>query len=1144
MPDKKPSRVEVKARRGRIETNDFIRDDSMPMPRILARLVLAALALNQATAASANHTFSVSPHDFDDTNGNGLVDCGETLTFEVGAFDDQAPVGPVFRGRLTIPLSSSRFSYTSSEIDFLLTHNCGSPTFTPFPGGTFVDYDCTASPSPNSDNYAVAILVHGIYTGPSGAAILTAKDDLENPPTTLTATGTETRIQDCLVADLSLSKSDGGISVHAGDTVPYALNYQNEGNIAVLGRLQETVPANTVFSSGASSPGWTCTPSTAAGSSCTLDVSVPIGGSGAKIFAATVLPTTPPSVRLITNTASVTVLSPINDTNPANDTASDTTPVIPGTPSLAVTKTLQSSGGAPGTVAVFNITVANQGDGLAQSVTLIDSVPNLTTFLPAQSSAGWTCPSNAAGSGCSASLGDLIPGASVSRIFAVKLDASFPAGTNSVINSACASADAPPPLSPGPRLPPTCGSATAPVTASPNLTIAKTLSSGSGTPGSTLVYNLKLTNSGNQDSAATLLQETVPANTTFTAAQSDPGWSCAGNAGGSPCTLSVPSIPGAGGTLSRSYAVTIVSPLPAGVTSIANTACDGSACDTIQVPTDGTPQLRLTKTIASGTPTPGATLVYQLALQNLGNQATTPPTVLQETIPTNATFNAGQSDPAWSCAASTPGSSCSLSAGSIAGGGGTATYLFAVTIANPLSAGVATIGNTACVTPASGSPTCDQIQTPPNASPLLAVTKTRTSPAPSPGQVVTYSIAATNTGNQDAAGVVLTEQVPAGTSFEAPSSDSAWTCSPPTCTLTLATLPAGATATRVFAVRLQSPFPANVSSVTNTVCAADVPQRNVCATITDPPGAGPVLSLKKTYAGGPLAPGATLVFDLEVANSGDLSANAVRLDDTVPQHSSFLAASSDPSWSCPATTAGTTCSLTLASVAPGAHVHVAFAVRADSPLPSNLGQIANAACLFDGNASRCDQTTTPLPVHVDVTLDDVLSHDADGDSILDNGDVISYTLIVTNPTSLPAQGLQITTALDPRLGLVVGSVTADLGVITAGNSSGNTSPIVTLGSLPPGAPVTIHFDALAVDLAGLGPRGYVSTQSRASGQNFTAVPSDDPATADVVGDPTRTPLGAILTPSIPTLGDLGLATLTLLLGGCGFSVMRRRRKTA
>jgi large repetitive protein len=1095
----------------------------------ICKLFLAALLTAQAALAS--HTFTLSTRDFVDANGNGLIDCGEEVVFQVGLFDNDATFGTVAQGRVIVPTSSIRFAFRDAVLDPLLQANCAM-TITNLPSSAQIDYNC-APPNSNSGGYASAILIHGFYTGPAGSITLGGQDILQQPPTTLNVTTTEGRVNSCLTADLALTKSDGGISVRPGQTVPYTLTYTNSGNTSVQAAIQETVPANTVFATAQSSPGWNCA-GTSPGSSCTFNLgSIPISGSGSRIFAITVSPTTPPAVRQITNTATISPTDGTPDVDPSNNTATDTTPIIAGTPDLALTKTLTTSGGSPGSVAVFTLTVTDQGTGVAEAVSLTETVPPNSSFAAAQSSPDWTCSGITAGATCTASLGTLASGGSASRTFAVTIAKPFPAGATAINNTACtATTTAGDPASNN------CASATAPVTAAANLALKKTLASGTGTPGANLVFNLTVTNSGNQDSAPTVLQETVPPNTTYNASLSSSGWSCSGTAAGSTCTLNLPSVPGAGASVTRAFAVTVANPLPAGVTSIANTACDGAACGSIQVPTDGQARLSVTKSVVSGTATPGTTLVFGISVKNLGNQGA--PVALSETVPAHTTFNSPQSS-AWSCAGTAAGLSCSLDAGTLAGGGTSTTYHFAVTIDSPLPNGVTVISNSACASTPSTPQICDQVQVPANASPRLMIAKTRSSAAPAPGQLVTYSIAISNLGDQDAGAVTLTEQVPTATSFDAPGSDPAWSCSAGTCTLVLPSLAAGTTVTRNFSVRVTNPLPAGVTQIANTVCGADVPSRNVCSTVTDPAGGSPQLSIHKTYSGPPLAPGASLPFQIVVSNTGTQGATGVHLTETIPSHTTFEATASDPGWTCVSPAAGQTCGFSIATLAAGASSTVTFAVKADSPLPPNVRQIANSACAIVGSTTSCDQTSTPLPVSLTATLDDTLSTDANNNSLLDNGDVITYTLIVKNPSGQAAQSIKITTALDARLGLIVGSVTTDKGTITSGNGSGDTTLALSVSSLGPGETLTVIYQALAVNLAGAGNPNFVSAQNFIAGDNFDSLPSDDPATPDVVGDPTLTPLKATVTPSIPTLSQIGLATLASLLGLCALPILRQRQ---
>jgi uncharacterized repeat protein (TIGR01451 family) len=129
------------------------------------------------------------------------------------------------------------------------------------------------------------------------------------------------------------------------------------------------------------------------------------------------------------------------------------------------------------------------------------------------------------------------------------------------------------------------------------------------------------------------------------------------------------------------FGVTVETPLPAGVTTLTNTATiadDGAngadptpdnntASDT--TPVDATPDLRLSKSDGGITTTPGSTVAYTLAYSNAGAQNATG-VQITETVPANTPFNAGASTAGWSCAdGAAATTTCVLTVGAVSGGG-------------------------------------------------------------------------------------------------------------------------------------------------------------------------------------------------------------------------------------------------------------------------------------------------------------------------------------------------------------------------------------------------------------------------------------------------------------------------------------------
>ena len=185
------------------------------------------------------------------------------------------------------------------------------------------------------------------------------------------------------------------------------------------------------------------------------------------------------------------------------------------------------------------------------------------------------------------------------------------------------------------------------------------------------------------------------------------GCAPANNNAGSSCTRSGADPAGA---QTATFAVTADEPLPpARRPEISNTASisdDGtngtdptpgnnSGSDT--TPVSAAPDLSLTKSDGGASVNPGGTVAYTLSYSNTGSIGASG-VVLTETVPANTTFNSGASTAGWVCTPNNnAGSTCTLTIGGLAAGGGTQTATFAVTVANPVPAGTAQISNTASI---------------------------------------------------------------------------------------------------------------------------------------------------------------------------------------------------------------------------------------------------------------------------------------------------------------------------------------------------------------------------------------------------------------------------------------------------------------
>jgi uncharacterized repeat protein (TIGR01451 family) len=186
----------------------------------------------------------------------------------------------------------------------------------------------------------------------------------------------------------------------------------------------EQVPAGTAFVATGSTAGWVCTNGGAAGSECRFPVgSLNVGAEATALFVLRVAPPVPAGVDSITNTVRVEDNGTSGpDATPGDNQASESTPVA-ATPDLRVTQTPSAYTVLRGGTVVFTINVSNTGSQVATGVSLTDSVPLITRFSQASSTAGWSCADNSGPlTPCTFSIGTLAPGETRTVTYALRVD--------------------------------------------------------------------------------------------------------------------------------------------------------------------------------------------------------------------------------------------------------------------------------------------------------------------------------------------------------------------------------------------------------------------------------------------------------------------------------------------------------------------------------------------------------------------------------------------------------------------------------------------------------------------------------------------------------------------------------------------------
>jgi uncharacterized repeat protein (TIGR01451 family) len=518
-------------------------------------------------------------------------------------------------------------------------------------------------------------------------------------------------------------------------------------------------------------------------------------------------------------------------------------------PDLSLKKSDGGATAAPGGTLSYTLSYSNSGGQDATGVVITETVPANTTFNAGASTAGWACtPNGNAGSTCTLAVGAVTAGGGAqTATFAVTVESPIPAGGISPLaNTASIADDGTHGADPTPGN--NTSSTSTPVGGAPDLSLTVSDGGASVAPGGTVAYTLSYANGGNRGASGVVITETVPANSTFNSGASTAGWICTpnGNAG-STCTFAVGSLAGGGAGGSAVFAVTAANPMPAGVKQIADSASiadDGtngadsnpgnnSGSDTTPI-SGAAVDLSITVSDGGASVAPGGIVVYTLTYANTGSIGATG-VAITETVPADATFNAGASTAGWSCLPNgNAGATCKLAVGAVTAGGGSHTAAFGVTAASPIPAGTTQISDTASIaddgangtdpTPANNTSTDT---TPITGGPDLFVTlSSAPAGAVAPGGTITYTLTYGNTGNRGASGVTLTETVPSGTAFVSAGSTAGWNCmaggiAGATCTLVIGTIAGGTDPTATFVVRVQNPLPANVTSIVDTASIAD-----------------------------------------------------------------------------------------------------------------------------------------------------------------------------------------------------------------------------------------------------------------------------------------------------------------------------------
>jgi uncharacterized repeat protein (TIGR01451 family) len=696
----------------------------------------------------------------------------------------------------------------------------------------------------------------------TSASAGTDPDNVATVASTLTADPDQTNNRSDAVVhvgatDLEVHKQLLTDDPTVGGPVRYRVTVTNHGPSAATGVTATDVITGAHDPAGSVDGGASCTATGATVLSC------PIGTLAAGATATiTVDATLDGDATTVTNTASATGVE--NDSDPTNNSDTVTAPVA-GTADLSLTKRADAPTVEAGGIISYTLTAANGGPGVAFAARAVDPLPAGTTFVDGDAG----CAVDAGVVTCD--FGDLASEDTATRTFRVQVAPAATAPTT-VHNSATVTSS-----TPDANLADNTGTADVGVRGA-DLSLGKTPDSTAVDQGGTITYTLAAHNAGPGIARNAVITDQVPAGTTFASASG-----CAESAGTVTCPLGDL---GSGADATRTVTVTVGDDTTGTITNAATVTSDTRDDDQSDNLASATVTVRgadvgITKTADASSVDQGGTITYTLAVHNAGPGRARNVTVT-DVLPAGASFASASSD----CANAAGTVTCSI--GALASGAD-ATRTITVRVGADAPG---TLRNTATVS----SPTPDP-DTTNNASSTdvgvrsadLSVVKTADAAAVDPGGTITYTLAVHNAGPSGAAGVTVTDPLPAGTTFASASSGCANAGGIVTCSFGSVAAGADAAATVRVAVGASTTGvvhnTATVSSGTrdpdagNDASSADVTVRDKSD-----------LAIVKTASTHDAAPGDVITYTLKVTDNGPRSASGVVVSDPLPADVTFVSA--------------------------------------------------------------------------------------------------------------------------------------------------------------------------------------------------------------------------------------------------------------
>lgn len=868
--------------------------------------------------------------------------------------------------------------------------------------------------------------------------------------------------------NVTVSKTATETDVAVGETFTYNLSVSNAGiqtiNNAIL---TDSLPSGAAFVAGSVVVRGIAAPSANPGSGISLGT-IAAGASVAVSFQVAVQSL--PASGSLSNQASVSYSSGAFSGISNSNTVS--TPVYQ--PVINVAKSANETNATLGDQIQYTFVVTNRGN-IAAQVTVTDTIPSGTSFITDSVTVNGTArPGSSPLTGIS--LGIVNPGSTFTVTFRTSLT-SIP---EPPILRNQGTADYTYQLPSGRNLSGSAVSNTVVIPASaPNVTIAKTVNAADATVGDALTYTVNVTNAGSGAVQNVILSDVLSEGLQFisgTVTVNGASVSAANPISGITLgTLPPPaqttvtyqarvtSVPGTGNVSNRASA------------AFTSGSFNGTSSSVVVTTPVYQPVITLAKSASTTNLTVGDTFNYAIQVSNTGNIAAN--VTLNDPVPAGAIFNTNS---VIINGVPTPGVSpnTGIQVGAVTPGANvTVTFVATVTslpaarqLVNQAAAGfnyTLPSGRTAA-----GNAISNTVTTPVSLPDVSVLKSVNVSNAVT-GDVITYTSVIRNNGAAGIGSVVLADPLPANATFVSGSvivNGVSIPQSNPSAGIPIGTLASGATATVTFEVRITMPVPSQINNQSTVSFTSGVFSGTSSSNTTTTPVIQPQISLAKTANTNNATVGDTVVFTVNVSNSGNLAAN-LTLTDAIPSVTTFVPNSVVVAGT-PLPGVSPVTGIPVGTVAAGATVVVTFAVVVDSlPSPQQISNQATSTYTFTPPDGRTlTGTATSNTVTFPVSSPNVAVVKSTASTAAAIGDTVTYSIVVTNSGIAPINNIQLSDPAPAGSSFVAGSVTVN------GTPQPSANPIggIALGSLAPGASTTVTF-SITVDA--IPPNGQLSNRS-------------------------------------------------------------------